>query len=497
MWKLTFIVISAAIAAGATGTGLGAQQPLNPPLHIAVGVPREDVGSIRDAGVVQLLLSAPIESIFSSNLDRFVPNPASTVTFRQGREGIAGKPETGDRFGFAVVFGDFNGDEVPDIAISAPFEDIRGRRDAGLVSVVHGSGLTSTGGRTITLHQGKKGVAGKLEAGDRFGYSLAVADMNGDGFDDLAVGVPYEDHSGVRNAGEVQLFLGSRKGLTTESITYRQGSDGLGDQPERNDKFGFRLAGIPGRDVLAVGIPFEDIEGVRNAGAVQTISARRPEAQQFFHQGMEGFGETLESGDRFGDAVSVWPSFGNPQVDLLIGVPREDIGGLRDAGQVHQVTMPDPDRPELGARFLKFNRNTRYSPGSARQGDRFGQAVEIRVNQYWAAAPREDAGSTRDAGSIYDLNGPRRTRQASPGVPGSNDANDQMGRSLTSSRRLLTTVVGLPGEDAGGANSSGAILIHQSDGVNVNQWLRFDQTMAAIPSAAEVGDRFGSVVAAW
>jgi hypothetical protein len=41
--------------------------------------------------------------------------------------------------------------------------------------------------------QNSPGVPGTSEAGDRFGSALAAGDFNGDGFSDLAVGIPGED----------------------------------------------------------------------------------------------------------------------------------------------------------------------------------------------------------------------------------------------------------------------------------------------------------------
>ena len=55
--------------------------------------------------------------------------------------------------------------------------------------------------------QGSEGITGTPEAGDLFGYSLAAADFNGDGFTDLAVGVPFEDQAAT-NDGAVNVIYG-------------------------------------------------------------------------------------------------------------------------------------------------------------------------------------------------------------------------------------------------------------------------------------------------
>jgi FG-GAP repeat len=69
------------------------------------------------------------------------------------------------------------------------------------------------------------------------------ADFNGDGFDDLAVGAPFEDLGGVRGAGAVNVLYGSATGLTGGgSQLFTQDSPGVPGAVEDNDLFGGALA---------------------------------------------------------------------------------------------------------------------------------------------------------------------------------------------------------------------------------------------------------------
>ena len=52
-----------------------------------------------------------------------------------------------------------------------------------------------------TIFQGGAGVGNAAEAGDRFGFALAVADIDCDEFTDLVVGSPYEDVGSAADAG--------------------------------------------------------------------------------------------------------------------------------------------------------------------------------------------------------------------------------------------------------------------------------------------------------
>ena len=53
------------------------------------------------------------------------------------------------------------------------------------------------------------------EAGDQFGAVLTTGDFNGDGYADLAVGVPGEDVGSISDAGAVHVLYGSVSGLTS------------------------------------------------------------------------------------------------------------------------------------------------------------------------------------------------------------------------------------------------------------------------------------------
>ena len=98
----------------------------------------------------------------------------------------------------------------------------------------------------------------------------AFADFNGDGFHDMAVGVPFADDN-EPDAGAVHVIFGSEFGLLAfgaEILT----QDSLAiDASEEDDRFGFALAAGDfngdGLDDLAIGAPGED----GAAGAVYVL----------------------------------------------------------------------------------------------------------------------------------------------------------------------------------------------------------------------------------
>lgn len=101
---------------------------------------------------------------------------------------------------------DFNGDGFDDVATGAPGED-QGGRDAGAVNVLYGAagGLQADGaGRDDQFwNQGRESVKDSPERFDGFGSAIATGDFNSDGFDDAAIGVPYEDIGGVTDAAGI------------------------------------------------------------------------------------------------------------------------------------------------------------------------------------------------------------------------------------------------------------------------------------------------------
>jgi hypothetical protein len=113
------------------------------------------------------------------------------------------------------------------------------------------------------------------EAGDRFGEVVARGDFNGDTYQDLAVGVPWEGLGGgaVPNAGAVEVIYGGAGGLgPAQRQFWSQDSAGVEDAAESGDFFGDSLAAGDfngdSRADLAIGAIGEDVGSIREAGAV-------------------------------------------------------------------------------------------------------------------------------------------------------------------------------------------------------------------------------------
>jgi FG-GAP repeat len=252
------------------------------------------------------------------------------------------------------VYGDFNGDEKDDVAIGVPLEDvdIGGTTiiDAGAVNVLYGSsnGLSATSPEPDEIWtQGTTDVNDVPEEGDLFGSSLSAGDFNGDGFDDLAIGVTQEDvdtgRGTIGEAGAINVLYGSSNGLSATSPTpdqfWTQDSPHVNDVPEEGDLFGSSLSAgdFNGdeKDDLAIGVQFEDVEtgeqNIVNAGAINILygssnglSATSPTPDQFWTQDSPHVNDVPEEGDLFGSSLSAGDFNGDEKDDVAIGVLGED-----------------------------------------------------------------------------------------------------------------------------------------------------------------------------
>ncbi|MFE1285213.1 VCBS repeat-containing protein [Streptomyces sp. NPDC058751] len=201
-----------------------------------------------------------------------------------GKDGFADKGLLRDAQGRAVggediVIGDLDKDGYGDIVVgrSAP----GGAGDAGALtkggglSVVYGGpGGVSATRKPVWISQDTPGVPGTDEKGDGMGSGLSVGDTNGDGYLDVATGLPGEDLGTTVDAGGVLVLRGSASGLTgTGAKSFTQSTSGVPGTAEKLDRFGAETALVDGngdkKDGLVVGDPGENA----GTGAVWTFSA--------------------------------------------------------------------------------------------------------------------------------------------------------------------------------------------------------------------------------
>ena len=230
----------------------------------------------------------------------------------QNSAGIADSSETGDRFGSALATGKLNSDAFAELIIGVADESVGANSRVGVLHVLPGSAAASTATGSQLWGQDSAGVADSAETGDGFGGALSAGDVNGDGRDDLAVGVPDEDVGAIVDSGAVHVLLGSATGLTaTGSQLWSQNSAGIADSSETNDRFGSALAaGKLNSDAFAelvIGVADESVGANSNVGVLHVLpgsaAASTATGSQLWGQDSAGIADSAETGDGFATAV--------------------------------------------------------------------------------------------------------------------------------------------------------------------------------------------------
>jgi len=319
---------------------------------------------------------------------------------------IGNNSEANDRFGASLSAGDIDGDGYADVVVGTPGESVGSSgADSGAVYVLYGSaeglqGASAPHGYQV-LHQGSPGVPLGTVGGNQFGHAVLLHDVDSDGADDLVVGVPFEDQTGI-DAGAVYVLF-SRTGTIDSSFNALLLPTQFGEAVGAPQLFfGAALAGGEmqrpdlHRTVL-IGAPGNSVHGVTGHGRVYRYAVHwevlkfvefdaieqgptPPESPEAFDQ----FGAALVTADLDGDGR---------RDDDVAGAPGEDV----DAGSVHVLTPI-----ERALRQSSFG-------GAHEFGDRLGAAFARGnfngrgADELAIAVPEEGVGSVADAGSVVEL----------------------------------------------------------------------------------------------
>ena len=268
---------------------------------VVIGIPGKNAAGKADSGAV-LVIGGSIQGL----------DVTADQWWHQNVGTMRNTADVDDKFGSVLEVGDFNGDGRPDLAVGIPQESYSNQRFAGGVAVMlAGSDGLSDAGNTM-WHEGVPGVRGVIKKGDRFGSALAAGDFDGDNRDDLAIGIPFQEVAGKRNAGDVAVLYGQASGLAAAgNERWSENTPGVKGTSGKFDHLGLALRafdqGNDGDSDLAIGIPDQNVGGDSNAGSILVIKGRpaglSDKGDTYWHQDTAGVREATGPGDRFGRAL--------------------------------------------------------------------------------------------------------------------------------------------------------------------------------------------------
>ncbi len=417
------------------------------------------------------------------------------------------------------VSSDFNGDGWSDAVVGDPSATVDGHAQAGRIVVLYGDsdGLVGEGARGV-LSQGTAAVGDVAEAGDHFGSSLAVADLNCDDYTDVVVGTPLEDVSGHTDSGYVQVLWGAASGLASSTPSTGYNQAWFGGSIVSGDQFGFAVDAVedvgqdgtprPDAYAVAIGVPGANVAGHNDAGAIAVKAAYDGSNENYWiTQNTPDIPGAAETGDRFGAAVSCnYLSGVSYDLDCAVGAPNEDIGSKRDAGGVTVVQDIGFGIHVVG---VALDQNAAGVPGIAEAGDLYGRSIDTilvgKTARIAVGAPGEDVGSDSNAGMVQlfssdttDIDPTTGLTQDTPGVGDSTQAGDIFGDEVAwiapglgdTQTRLA---VSAPKEDTNAGLDAGVVQVFAIGNLGLD--IVWTQDSAGVPGTAARGDMFGQTLA--
>ncbi|KAB2345470.1 FG-GAP-like repeat-containing protein [Actinomadura rudentiformis] len=358
---------------------------------------------------------------------------------------------------------DFNGDGRRDLVAVSPEGWVKGRPQAGFVTVVYGGpkGLNTKARQTID--QDSPGIPGSPQESGAFGESVGSADFDRDGYADLAVGGPWKQ-------GVVIVYGGSR-GLTGRTVHLPVSTDEAGTKITIGDFNGNRVPDLvfKGGRGVAEYWTFSDIGGRAVPGVRHRVPA--DEGMTFNYPTAADF-----NGDGHSDLVVqvVGSIDGGPSPQFL----QLRLGSKKGLGPARQINRPTGD--------------------VAATGDVNGDGrADLVTRGQTTDAPRQEGAIMVYLGTRTGLGAPKTFTQDTRGVPGTGEKGDEFGYRIAvgdvNGDRKADVAIGAPYENVGKVTDAGTVtvLYGAKGGLTTKGAQLFGQDSKGVPGGAEKGDTFG------
>ncbi len=235
-----------------------------------------------------------------------------------------------------IVIGDVTGDGVFDTVAGATYADVSGIADTGAVYVWNGS----------TAPSGVPGASllvSKAKNGDRLGFvigqGIQLADVTGDGVQDVIVGTVWADIAGKQDIGAIYVWQGgsSLNGSPAPLATLTVPGATAGDLLGWTGGQGIQLADVTGdrvADVVA-GTQYADVAGVVDVGALYvwaggpTLTGSPAPLATLTVAGATAYDGLGNAGFLLADVT------GDRVLDVLAGASSTDMAGVIDVGAIY------------------------------------------------------------------------------------------------------------------------------------------------------------------